>query len=107
MAWPNFFSECPKIWLVYLEFYWKQKFVTDICSQSFRKNVISPKLNNYRISFFFFFLTHLFGQKNLKQNYSNNIHYFWWVNRGGMGLQILIYTLFDANLLVSIYSLSK
>src|ERR1700755_791752 len=106
MAWPNYFSECPEIWIVYLEFYWKQKFVTDICSQSFRKNVISPELNNYRI-IIFFFLTTFSVKKKLKQNYSNNIHYFWWMNRGWMGLQILLYTLFDANSLVSIYSLSK
>ena len=83
-------NKLPEIWIVYSKFYWQQKPVTDICSQSFWKNFISPKLNNYRKKI------HLFDQKNLKQNYNYNIPYFWWVNRGGMGLQIFFYTLFDA-----------
>src|SRR6201990_497996 len=81
---------------MYSKFYCQQKLVTDICSQSFRKNVINPKLNYYRKKLKKLKKFHVFGQKNLKQNYNYNIPYFWWVHRGGMGLQILLYTLFDA-----------
>src|ERR1700755_491519 len=91
---------------MYSKFYCQQKLVTDICSQSFRKNVINPKLNYYRKKLKKLKKFHVFGQKNLKQNYNYNIPYFWWVHRGGMGLQILLYTLFDATLVLR-YSLSK
>src|ERR1700755_936658 len=91
---------------MYSEFYWQQKLITDICSQSFRKNVINPKLNYYRKKLYKKKKILLFGQKNLKQNYNYNVHYFWRVHRRNVATNSSLYFI-RCDSLVSRYRLSK